>query len=117
MPFNNFKWYCCICDLVEQHGSICVESSCDWARSFRLPDLDLGLPTVERKARITHIILKRNPICVVLSDGTVLYFTYDEFKRIKGKPEVGSTLQVKMTRLAGDGSGFPSKVQSCEVFQ
>ena len=79
-----------------------------------LPSLDMGLPTVTRSSRIIQVERHKNPIFVMLQDGTKLYFTYDEFKRIKGsEPKVGKTLQVVFQRSPDDSSGNHSQIQSC----
>jgi hypothetical protein len=80
-----------------------------------LPDIDIGLPTVEKKGKIDVLLDKKNPIYIQLSDGTKLFFTYDEYKRINGSPEVGKTMIVKMQRLPGDNSVQPSQIVDCKV--
>ena len=79
-----------------------------------LPSLDLGLPTVTRSSKIIQIERHKNPIFIMLQDQTKLYFTYDEFKRIRGvRPEVGGMLQVVFQRMPTDSSGEHSQIQSC----
>jgi len=81
-----------------------------------LPSLDLGLPTVTKTAKIIQIERNKNPISVMLQDQTRLYFTYDEFRRIKGsEPKEGKMMTVVFQRHPGDGSEAPSQVQSCTV--
>lgn len=78
-----------------------------------LPDIDL--PTIVKTSRIKHLYDKKNPIIVLLDDGTKLYFTYDEFRRIEGTPEVGKKLTYTMQRLAHDKTIMPSKITKCVV--
>ncbi len=113
----NFKNYAEFRGLLELHGALCVEGASDWAQGIRLPALSLDLPTMVRRARIAIVQQKRNPIFVQLGDGTQLFFTYDEFCRLKEKPEVGRMVLVRMTRLPGDASGLPSKIQSFQILK
>ena len=63
-------------------------------KGMSLPGLDL-VPTVSRCSKITFVELKKNPILVLLADGTKMHFTWDEFKRIPGeKPEAGRMMSV-----------------------
>jgi len=114
--FNNFQEYARIQDCIEKYGSFCVDEGFDWVKKFVLPDFDLGLPTVDKKGKITILIKRKNPIFVQLDDGTKLFFTYDEFKRINGDPVVGKTMAVKLLRLPGDTNESPSKIHSCQIF-
>jgi hypothetical protein len=50
-----------------------------------------------------------------LSDGSQLYFTHDEFKRIKGTPENGKIMSYELIRLANDKSNLPSKIKNCYI--
>jgi len=80
-----------------------------------LPGLDLALPSITKSAQIVHVIKDKNPIYVQLSDGTKLFFNLDEFRRIKGSPEIGRTMTVVFQRNPGDISEYPSQIQSCQV--
>lgn len=74
------------------------------------------IPTISKTAQIQFVEKKQNPIFVLLSDGTRLYFTLDEFNRIPGKePVVGRTMKVKFQRNPKDKSLQPSQIQHCEV--
>lgn len=77
---------------------------------------ELELPTVTKESRIRHINDKINPIIVLLSDGTRLFFPVDAFRRIKGEPRVGKTMQVVLLRRTDDGSSNPSQVKSCSCY-
>lgn len=114
--FNNFQEYTIIQDCLDKYGSFCMsENSLSWVKNFILPNFDLGLPSIEKKAKIVLVIQKKNPIYIQLDDGTKLYFTYDEFKRIDGEPVVGKTMAVKLLRLPFDNTDSPSKIQSCRI--
>lgn len=85
-------------------------------RPNHLPSNDLGLPTVNRTGRIVYINKQKNPISIHLSDGTRLYMTYAEYKRIKGsEPEVGRTMTVTFQRASNDDSPYASQVQSVTI--
>ncbi len=80
-----------------------------------MPHSDLDLPTVQKTAKITQILDKKNPIYIGLSDGTKLFFTHDEFRRIVGKPERNKDMIVIMQRRPDDMSDFPSVVTKCMI--
>lgn len=81
-----------------------------------LPDINIGLPSVDKKAKITQILDKKNPIFIGLSDGTKLFMTYDQFRKINGKkPEVGRTMVLSMQRTPEDNSKNPSILTKCTV--
>jgi hypothetical protein len=85
-----------------------------------LPSLDMTVPqevpTVQRTAKIRLIEKHKNPIFIFLSDGTRLYLTYDEFKRIKGgEPRMGQTMKVVFQRNPKDKNEAPSQIQSIWV--
>ena len=73
------------------------------------------LPLVFKKSIIKVIEKKKNPIFVQLEDGTKLYFTWDEFKRIEGTPEHGKKMLVIMQRREDDNSPTMSQIQKCKI--
>ncbi len=80
-----------------------------------LPSTDLTIPQVRKEGRIVALEKNKNPIIIKLSDGTCAYFTYDEFRRIKGKPELGSVMRIDFQRHPQDASGNLSKIDRAEV--
>lgn len=114
---SNFKNYVDLAERVEEHGVILVPENFNWAKAIglQLPSIDLDLPQVQKRAKIDIIMDKKNPIYLQLSDGSKLFFTYDEYKRIDGKPERGKTMVVTMQRLSHDHSDLPSKIVKCQV--
>lgn len=84
-------------------------------RPLHLPSTDLGMPSVTKTSQISKLERNKNPIFVLLKDGTKLYFTYDEFNRISGEPAVGKTITVVFQRHPGDKSATPSKVSRVTV--
>lgn len=83
--------------------------------SLWLPSTDLTVPQVEKEGRIVILTRNENPIYIKLSDGTEGYFTYDEFKRIKGKPEIGKVMRIIFQRHPKDVSKQHSKIDHAEV--
>jgi len=85
-------------------------------RPLWLPSHDMGLPTVSKNSKIIAVERNKNPIFVMLQDQTKLYFTYDEFKRIRGsEPKIGRIMTVVFQRSPGDSSENHSQIQSCMV--
>lgn len=83
--------------------------------SLHLPSTDLTIPSVERTGRITTLLSKRNPIYIRLSDGTEAQFTYDEYKRIEGKPGIGKVMTVIFQRHPEDSGLSYSKIDKAIV--
>lgn len=111
MQFNEFIK---ITDCLEENGPFCAESF-SWAKQIVLPDIDLSLPSLKKTSRIAILSDRTNPIYVQLEDGSKLFFSYDQFRRIQGSPAVGKTMILTMQRLVGDNSNTPSKIDSCKV--
>jgi len=95
--------------------AIYLEGALDWVKQISLPNINLDLPSVEKKSKIALLSDKTNPIYVQLSDGSKLFFTYDEFRRIQGKPSVGKEMIVSLQRLGTDTSVSPSRITMCKV--
>jgi hypothetical protein len=83
--------------------------------ALSLPSTDLTIPQIRKEGRIVILERNKNPIYIKLSDGTEAYFTYDEFRRIKGKPEVGQVMRITFQRHPADASKNHSKIDSAEV--
>ena len=78
-----------------------------------LPSLDTLLPSVTKSSRIRLIERNKNPISIVLEDGTHLFLTWSEYKRIVGaEPQVGRKITVVFQRNEQDRSKSPSKINS-----
>lgn len=84
--------------------------------SFGLPGTDLAIPHVTRKSRVRFVEKNRNPIKVQLMDGTALYFTPDEFRRVQSRTSMEPDREITVTfqRRDEDGSPNPSKVVSID---
>lgn len=82
----------------------------------KLPATNLTIPSVQREGKISVLLAKKNPIFIKLTDGTEAYFSYDEFKRIKGsEPTIGKTMRVVFQRHPGDLSQTHSKIDHAEI--
>jgi hypothetical protein len=114
---NDFKKYLNLSVALENTGAILIPENFDWAKRIAsiLPNVNLDLPQIQKKSKIDLVMDKKNPIYIQLADGSKLFFTHDEFKRIDGKPERGKTLIVNMQRLHNDSSDLPSKIVKCQV--
>ena len=85
------------------------------------PVTQLIIPQISKNARIEHVDknskLHNTLITVLLADNTKLYFSWDEFRRIRGsEPEKGKMLDVVFQRHPGDKSINPSKIISATCY-
>lgn len=114
---NNFKDYLQAVEHLSKYGLIFVQENSTWLKTIAnsLPELHLDLPSTEKKSTIEYISDKKNPIVIQLSDGTKLFFTYDEYKRIEGKPERGKMMIVTFQRLPNHATDLPSQITRCRI--
>lgn len=80
--------------------------------SYGVPGLDLTIPNVVKKSKIRSVDMNKNPIVVMLTDGTKIYLTLDEFNRINAikRLEVGNEISVTFQRRPEDLGSNPSKI-------
>jgi len=83
--------------------------------SSKAPSLDFGLPSVTKTGKIQHLSRNTNPIEIVLEDGTRLFLTVDQFRRIKGNPAVGRVMTVVFERSPLDNGNVPSKINAIQI--
>lgn len=83
--------------------------------SLHLPSTDLTIPSVTREGRIITLITKKNPIYIRLSDGTEASFSYNEYKRIQGQPELGKVMTIMFQRHPEDMGKSYSKIEKAIV--
>jgi len=78
------------------------------------PSADLEIPHVSRKSKIRSVEERRNPIVVRLMDGTAIYLTLDEFRRVDSRTKLqpGREITVTFQRREGDDGPDPSKIVS-----
>ena len=69
----------------------------DWVKEInsQLPNWELDLPKITKKGKVIVLEMKKNPVHLRLDDGTNLYLTIDEFRRINKQPKIGDTLSVE----------------------
>jgi uncharacterized OB-fold protein len=79
------------------------------------PVKELGLPSTERTSAITLIEKNKNPIFIALEDGTKLYLSYDEYKRLRTEPKIGMKMHVVFRRIPNDVSLVTSKIDNIDV--
>lgn len=79
-----------------------------------LPVTDLEIPNVTRRSKIRLVEKNKNPIKVQLMDGTTIFLTVDEFRRIDSRTRLEPNREITVTfqRREGDGGAEPSKVIS-----
>jgi hypothetical protein len=82
-----------------------------------LSSTDLVLPETVKTGRIITLLLNKNPIYIRLSDGTEANFTSDEYRRIKGKPEIGKTMTLIFQRHPKDMMSGHSKINSAMIHE
>ena len=92
--------------------------------TLKMPGIDISLPpegTVSHQLKksgiVKHLIYNKDPITIILNDGTTLYFTYKEYNRIKGDLPIIPNLtnfEVIFQRLPTDMSSIPSKILACK---
>jgi len=124
----NFKEYMLQCEMntVGTHNDRATTAFLSSAVSrseagSKLPSVDLiipkDIPTVKRTSVIRVVERNKNPIRISLDDGTKLYLSWDEFKRIGGsEPQPGKKMTVTFQRRSNDRSLLPSQVQSCYCY-
>lgn len=113
---DNFKKYIEIQKHIEENKSICIEDFA-WAKeiSKQIPNLNLDIPSLTKKSKIIFIDKSKNPIYIRLKDGSKLYFTIDQYRRINGSPEIGKEMEYKLQRLPQDKSENTSQIMSCKI--
>jgi hypothetical protein len=80
--------------------------------SYGVPGVDLTIPNVVKKSKIRSVEMNRNPIKLMMMDGTKIYLTLDEFNRINAikRLEVGNEISVTFQRRPEDSGAEPSKI-------
>lgn len=77
----------------------------------------LEIPTVSKKSKITFINDKKNPIIILLADGTKLFLNIHQYKRISGDiPSIGKYIEVIFQRNSLDKSKEPSKIEAIKCY-
>ena len=80
-----------------------------------LSSIDLVMPNVAKTSFISYIELNKNPILILLKDGTKIFLNIDQYNRIKPTPEIGKRITVVFQRSPEDKSNEPSKIEKIEI--
>lgn len=114
---TTFKDFLALQEFVQQEKKIVVENYFGQSGKYLsfLPNIDVSLPEVERRSKIKTVSDFCNPISIMLDDGTKLFFSSDEYRRLHTKPEIGRTMIVRFQRLPQDKSIQPSKITFCQI--
>ena len=78
-------------------------------------NMALSIPSVEKTGKIVKLYNKRNPIYIRLSDGTEAHFSYDEYRKIDGNPEIGKTMKLVFQRHPENNLKQVSKIDKAIV--
>jgi hypothetical protein len=87
-----------------------------------LPGLDfvanngLNLPVVKKQGLVKTFIFKKNPITIELADGTKIFLTFDQYKRIEGDLPIvpkHTNLTIDFQRLPNDNTMNTSQIMKC----
>lgn len=115
---KTFKDFLFIDECLDRGDSIIFENYFKDNQQFLsfLPDINLELPSVVKQSRIEDISDFSNPITIRLADGSKLFFTTDEYRRLHRRPKVGLMMMVKFQRVTQDKSDVPSKITFCKIF-
>lgn len=101
----------------DQTGSEAVKAD---GGSPHLPSTDLTIPSSMPIKKVVSVVTginyNKNPIEIKLQDGTILYLTIDEFRRIGPKsPKKGSKIMVSFQRREDDNSKSPSQIHHIQI--
>jgi len=81
---------------------------------LHLPSLDMTIPQVVRSGVVRLLEKNKNPIHILLSDGTRLHLTWDQYKRIEGtEPAIGKLMHVTFQRNVNNGPDETSQITQC----
>lgn len=73
---------------------------------------ELGLPSVSKTSTVSYLERNKNPIFILLADGTKLYLSWDEFNRVEGcEPEVGKKMTVIFQRHPSNKTEATSQIE------
>jgi hypothetical protein len=76
----------------------------------------IGIPEITKKGRVKFFVFKKNPISIQLEDGTKLFLTLDQYKRIQGDlPIIPKHTEITVTfqRIPSDRTLNTSQVSKC----
>jgi|APGre2960657373_1045057.scaffolds.fasta_scaffold01024_8 hypothetical protein len=108
----NFATFFNLHELCETN-SVFIPEGFDWAKPLAslVSSVNLDIPIIKKKSKIHMIHLRRNPIVVHFADGSKIFLSNDEYRRIP-KIEVGDMVDYSMFDR---GHGQPMIVKSIRV--
>jgi hypothetical protein len=80
-----------------------------------LSSIDLAIPTITKTSFIIKIESNKNPIKILLKDGTKIFLDFDQYNRITPRPEINKKIVVTFQRSSEDNSNNPSKIEKIEI--
>lgn len=76
-----------------------------------------NIPEEEFLSTIELIHDKSNPIIFMLKNGNKLFFTYPEYRRLHGRPEIGKTIKYSFQKIPLIQQNIqPYIIKSCIIF-
>lgn len=83
--------------------------------NLKIPEGDL--PEEEFVSTIMLISDKSNPIMFTLKNGSKLFFTFPEYRRLHGKPEVGKNIKYCLQKIPNiNKQNQPYIIKKCIIF-
>lgn len=73
------------------------------------------LPSVTKTSRIQVVERNKNPILIMLSDGTKLYLSWNEYRRLNEEPSVGKKITINFQRHPGVKTAENSKINYIQI--
>ena len=110
---KRFSEYMKLTELCSEH-SVYIPENFDWAKSYAsmMPRLDLGLPTITKRSKIYILQANRNPISIHFEDGSKIFCSYDQFRRMPNGLAVGKMAEFT---LLDNGGGSPMVIKSLKI--
>lgn len=78
----------------------------------------IGIPEITKQGKVKVFIFKKNPITIELEDGTKLFLTYDQYKRMQGDLPIipkHTVLTVTFQRTPSDVTLNTSQISKCRA--
>ena len=109
MKFANFFKLNELCET----NSVFIPEGFDWAKTLAslVSSVNLDIPVIKKQSKIHMIHFRRNPIVVHFSDGSKIFLSNDEYRRVP-KIKVGDMVDYSMFDR---GYGQPMIVKSIRI--
>jgi hypothetical protein len=108
----NFSAFFELHELCEK-SSVFIPEGFDWAKPLAslVSSVNLDIPVIKKQSRVHMIHFRRNPIVVHFADGSRIFLSNDEYRRMP-KIDVGDMVDYSMFDR---GNGQPMIVKSIRV--